>query len=175
MNKEQLIGSKALKEVMTFIVKKYVVFEGLVNPLVDHIMKTIEDHLDGHVYHFDYPNEIENKKFGKCVGGFPCDVKHKDLAQGFTGNANEEKALMYKGRLMVDIIENSYILADYRDVNHRYFILVDECNLNTIKVVTNEIGAFIKDEVGVCDNQLSVDATYKFMIMVAKYLESKNK
>ena len=49
-----IINHKGLKEVMKFVVKKYVLFEGLVNPLVDHIMKTFQDHLDGLVYHFDY-------------------------------------------------------------------------------------------------------------------------
>ncbi len=57
-----MINHKGLKEVMKFVVKKYVVFEGLVNPLVDQIMKTIQDHLGGLVYHFDYPNGEPNKE-----------------------------------------------------------------------------------------------------------------
>ena len=108
-----------------------------------------------------------NSQFDKNRCGFDCERGHVNSEE------KKDEVVLYRGRKIYDILDNSYILGDFRDVNHRYFMLVDT-NLKTIRIATTDEGAFIEDDDDI-KTPLGTKETYLVMLMISKYLENKNK
>ena len=164
-------GDEKVTEIINDGPKRYIKIEGGINATIKQIgpLYSIDDKRVN-ASNYDTINRLVKEyeaKFDKNRGGYDCERGHVNSEE------KKDEVVLYRGRKIYDILDNSYILGDFRDVNHRYFMLVDT-NLKTIRIATTDEGAFIEDDDDI-KTPLGTKETYLVMLMISKYLENKNK